>query len=245
MASGYILTEAEKEERIRYAASHNVKEFADMFGLAVGTAKVFYCRHGISARYKLEQRWNSIDKEKFCKYAASHTLNQIACHFHVSSDMARTLCKKFEIEPKSKLLLKDISTEVSRNHRNTATAHTMIKYLAGKFSYGSIGKVFGYSKERVRQICEADGKGENYDCTIDAYIAGVKENSSEWHYPERDDFPQDGESVIAYVKKSDYNMLIEVYRQDNSWQVKNGMLGIGFTVVAWMKVELPEVNFCK
>ena len=37
--------------------------------------------------------------------------------------------------------------------KRTGEAHDMIKYLSKSFTMASIARVFGYSKERIRQIC--------------------------------------------------------------------------------------------
>lgn len=77
------------------------------------------------------------------------------------------------------------------------------------------------------------------------YDALLKENEAmrekhRWHYPSKGELPEECETVLGYAIKSEHKMLIEIYLRDGEWQLTNGMLGVGYEVIAWQYIEPPE-----
>ena len=84
--------------------------------------------------------------EQIREYAKTHTVKECAVKFLYNYETMSRKCRINNI--KAVRTFKKKGTKAERD--------TMIAYLADKFTYESIGNVFGITKERVRQIYEME-----------------------------------------------------------------------------------------
>lgn len=145
MSSGKKLTELEIAERIDFAKNHSREQFAEKYGMAYGSASVFYARH------RIRNRPLRVQKDEFCDYAKNHLRTELCKHFGICYRTARHYEKLYNVE-----CLKREARVISKPDvvvkKRTGLAHDMIVSLATEYSYASIARVFGYSTERIRQI---------------------------------------------------------------------------------------------
>ena len=84
--------------------------------------------------------------EELREYAKTHTLQECADKFLYNYGSMANKFRKHNIKAVRKFKPKGKNVE----------RDTMIAYLADKFTYESIGKIFGMTRERVRQIYERE-----------------------------------------------------------------------------------------
>lgn len=101
-------------------------------------------------KYMKNRSYKCIVKEQelelIREYAKTHTLQECADKFLYKYGSMANKFRKHNIKAVRKF--KPRGKNVERD--------TMIAYLADKFTYESIGKIFGMTRERVRQIYERE-----------------------------------------------------------------------------------------
>ncbi len=120
----------------------NVTDIAKKLGYRKESLYLYMRQHnytGLGKKIKIEQ---------IKEYAKTHTKRELAERFSYTYQNIHRLCKKYNIEVVMQQEFKKRGAKAERN--------TMIAYLADKFTYESIGKVFGVTKERIRQIYERE-----------------------------------------------------------------------------------------
>lgn len=142
-------------EYLEYFTEHpgaTVKEVAEHFNVSVGGVGCLCYRHGYATKDARRKNFIlGIDKQTFIDFAANHTPREIADHFNLNLGSVHSTMYSMQIPH---LIAKPKNTyEVSHRLKRTGEAHDMIKTLAQTYNYAAIGRVFGYTKERIRQIC--------------------------------------------------------------------------------------------
>ena len=135
-------------DNIAYVQSHTRNEIAEHFNLTYNQVNN-WCRKN-NAHPLRERNIKFVVTEDFIEYAKTHTVGQIINNFHISYAMVMSACKRENIVPLKKTP-KYIS-EHKGSLRRTGEAMDMIKTLIPVYTDASIARVFGYSKERIRQI---------------------------------------------------------------------------------------------
>lgn len=135
-------------DNIDYAQSHTRNEIAERFNLTYNQVNNWCRKYNIHPLRQRQEKF--VVTEDFIEYAKTHTIGQIINNFHISYATILSACKRENIVP-LKVKLKHIS-EHKGNLRRTGEAMDMIKTLIPVYTDASIARVFGYSKERIRQI---------------------------------------------------------------------------------------------
>ena len=151
------ICEEKRKERLEYAKEHTLQEFADRFDLTLATARQFYHYNRISAKTGFKKHGNTlydrVPLEVWSEYSKDHVILECMEHFNIKRD------EVYRLESKYKVLAvrhNKISGEEAekRKIKRTGEMQDMIRYLSNNFTYSAISRVFGYTKERVRQICQ-------------------------------------------------------------------------------------------
>lgn len=134
-----------------YIKTHTREEIMEKFNVDYYTVNNFCLKVGIRPIPKR----NKYDiPEGFEEYAKEHSLCEIARYFNIAYASVILYCRKNNIEyltRKPKVGYKDNGRKHSI--KRSGLAQDMIRELSKTFTDASIARVFGYSKERIRQIC--------------------------------------------------------------------------------------------
>ena len=102
--------------------------------------------------YPIPERRRCEITEEICNYLQEHTLMDTANKFHIPYQTLTYYVRNNNINHAHKIAKeKPLSTH---SCKRTGEAHDMIYELSKTFSYAAIARVFGYTKERIRQICD-------------------------------------------------------------------------------------------
>ena len=109
---------------------------------------------------KKESYRRELVTEDFITFAKDHTISEIGKQFNLKYWMVRQLVTIYKI-PYKKITVKclgylDKENNVKHSCKRTGEAQEMIKVLNKTFTQAAIARVFGYSRERIRQICLED-----------------------------------------------------------------------------------------
>lgn len=153
----YKLSEEKRKKRIEYAKEHTLQEFADHFDLTLATARQFYHYNRISAKTGLKKHENTlydrVPLEAWSEYSKDHVILECMDHFNIKRGEVYRLESKYKVYA-LRHNGSTVKTIEDRQIKRTGEMQDMIRYLSNKYTYASIGRVFGYTKERVRQICQ-------------------------------------------------------------------------------------------
>ncbi len=81
---------------------------------------------------------------------------------------------------------------------------------------------------------------------VDAYLAGAKDNTPQWHYIKDKDYPKCNELVIALDCKNEYAILYHEDLKDRggtSWHTVERFT-YARNIVAWQYLKLPKEMKC-
>ena len=135
-------------DNVDYVKSHTRNEIAEHFNLTYNQVNNWCIKN--NAHPLKERHIKFVVTEDFIEYAKTHTIGQIANSFHLGYATVMTVCRRENIMPlKAKPKLVD---EYKGSLRRSGEALDMIKTLLPVYTDASIARVFGYSKERIRQI---------------------------------------------------------------------------------------------
>lgn len=137
-----------------FIKNHNREEIMEKFNVDYNTVNNFCHKNGIRP---IPARIHKLEcPDGFAEYAKAHTICQTAKFFNIKYQTVMRMCKEKEINC-IKVSPKRIPFDSSENHslKRSGLAHDMIRELGKTFTFASISRVFGYSKERIRKICES------------------------------------------------------------------------------------------
>ena len=100
-------------------------------------------------------------------YIVTHTRKEIMQKFNVNYNCVNYFCVKNGLKPIADWLsmkIRDMNLPCKRHNckeaklsthscKRTGEAQDMIRHLAKTFTMASIARVFGYTRENIRQIC--------------------------------------------------------------------------------------------
>ena len=136
------------DSNLEYVLSHTRNEIAEHFNLTYNQVNNWCIKNKIHPLKQRQEKYKVTDE--FIEYAKTHTIVQTCNEFHLCYATVQTLCKRYNIEPpKAKLKYTEF---VKGSVRRTGMAMDMIRTLIPIYTDASIARVFGYSRERIRQI---------------------------------------------------------------------------------------------
>ncbi len=139
-----------------YIRSHTRREIMEHFNLSYSDVNNYCVRNNV---YPIPERKRFELTEEICNYLQEHTLMDTANKFRVSYQTLAYYVRNDNINHAHKTAKeKPLSTH---SCKRTGEAHEMIYELSKTFSYAAIARVFGYTKERIRQICDEMKSKEN------------------------------------------------------------------------------------
>lgn len=131
-----------------YILSHTRKEIMEHFNLNYDSVNNYCVRHNL---HPVRERKRYDVSEEMIGHLQEHTLIDTANKFHVSYGWLTKYVKDNNINHVYKTA-KEIPLSI-HSCKRSGEAREMIFELSKTFSYASIARVFGYTKERIRQIC--------------------------------------------------------------------------------------------
>lgn len=135
-----------------YILTHTRNEIMKHFNLNYNSVNNYCVRHKL---HPVTERKRYELTEEMAKYLREHTLKDTAYKFNVPYTWLIQYVRNNNIKYVRKTA-KEIPLSTHSCKRSGET-HEMIYELSKTFTYAAIARVFGYTKERVRQICE-EGK---------------------------------------------------------------------------------------
>ena len=139
------------EAWLEFCVDRTLEEISEHFKVAKTSAKTRCSTLGIKLRLDKKEKYPGIEE-----YARTHTIKECALFYNSKYSTIFQYLKVHDIKYKLELTSKGIERVVTKR---TGTAHDMIVTLCDYYSIASIAKIFGYSKERVRQIYH-EAKGD-------------------------------------------------------------------------------------
>lgn len=136
------MKQCELSERLAFAKEHHYTEFAKHYGLTDSGAYFFYVRNGVK-RCRKFKGLNGHTVEEVADFAKDKRVSEIAEKFGASCSTVVCFLRNHSIP----------YSHAKGRRKEHAERDDMIRYLAEKYQYATIGRVFGYTREYIRQIC--------------------------------------------------------------------------------------------
>ena len=130
-----------------YIASHTRREVMQKFNVNYNYINNFCNRNGIRP---IAERKRYIITDDIKDFLKEHTIKETAFKFNVGYNWLSVKVREMNIPCKRH---KEVVKLTAHSCKRTGETHDMIQYLSKTFTMASIARVFGYSKERIRQIC--------------------------------------------------------------------------------------------
>ena len=137
-----------------YIVSHTRKEIMQKFNVNYNYVNNFCTRNGIKP---IAERRRCLVTEEMKEFLKEHTVAETVCRFHVSYNWLYIKIRDMNL-PYQRHNCKE-ATLSKHSCKRTGEAQNMIRHLAKTFTMASIARVFGYTRENIRQIC-ADNEEE-------------------------------------------------------------------------------------
>ncbi len=131
-----------------YITSHTRREIMQKFNVNYNYINNFCNRNGIRPIAERKRYFITDEIKDFLK---EHTIKETAFKFNVGYNWLTVQVRENNI-PCKRHKSEVVKLSV-HSCKRTGETHEMIKYLSKTFTMASIARVFGYSKERIRQIC--------------------------------------------------------------------------------------------
>ena len=131
-----------------FIVSHTRKEIMQKFNVNYNCVNYFCVKNGLKP---IAERGKYRVTDEMKDFLKEHTVKETAYKFHVNYNW---LCIK----------IRDMNLPYQRHNgkevklsahscKRTGEAQNMIRYLSKAFTRASIARVFGYTRENIRQIC--------------------------------------------------------------------------------------------
>ena len=130
-----------------YITSHTRKEIMQKFNVNYNCVNYFCHRNGLKPI--AERGYPVTDEMK--DFLKEHTIKETALRFHVSYSWLYIKIRDMNL-PYKRHNCKE-ATLSKHSCKRTGEAQDMIRHLAKTFTMASIARVFGYTRESIRQIC--------------------------------------------------------------------------------------------
>ena len=130
-----------------YITSHTRKEIMQKFNVNYNCVNYFCRRNGLKPI--AERGYPVTDEMK--DFLKEHTIKETALRFHVSYNWLYIKIRDMNLSHK-RHKCKEVKLS-AHSCKRTGEAQDMIRYLSKAFTMASIARVFGYTRENIRQIC--------------------------------------------------------------------------------------------
>ena len=153
-------------DNMDYVRTHTRRETMEKFGLSYDSVANFCHKYGIESVRERRRHVNYVTEE-LVEFAKDHTVAQIAEKFNWNCGFTRILLRRHNIKHVlCSISIKDYSSDnpnlkKGHNLRKGGEFKEMIYELSKKFTLASIARAFGYSRERIRQICSDFERPQN------------------------------------------------------------------------------------
>jgi len=137
------------EEIKDFIQKHTQTEISEAWNISYGYVSLLCKNYGIKAKRE-KCRTPIVDIEQLKEYGKNHTITECSRHFNISPNTISSYKKRFKFETKRHC--GDTSYNNTCKIKHTGEAQDMIRTLCETYTDAAIGRVFGYSRERIRQI---------------------------------------------------------------------------------------------
>ena len=137
-----------------YIVSHTRKEIMQKFNVNYNYISYFCAKNGLKP---IAERGKYHVTDEMKDFLKEHTVAETAYKFHVGYNWLSIKVREMNI-PCKRHKCKEVKLS-AHSCKRTGETQDMIRYLAKTFTMVSIARVFGYSRESIRQIC-ADNEEE-------------------------------------------------------------------------------------
>lgn len=152
------------EEIKDFLQNHTLKETSEAWKITYKYAATLCKKYGVKSK-RTKFLTPLVDIEQLKEYGKTHTIRECAEHFNVSYSLINSYKQRFGFVTKRRT--GNIMYYSPYNIKRTGEAQDMILTLCDTYNFAAIGRVFGYSRERVRQIYEEKkvvvGRGNHKD----------------------------------------------------------------------------------
>ena len=132
-----------------YIVSHTRKEIMREFNVNYNCVNYFCRKNGLKLIADRGKYHVTAEMKDFLK---EHTVKETAFKFHVGCDWLYMKIRDMSL-PYKRHNCKEVKL-ATHSCKRTGEAQDMIRHLAKTFTMASIARVFGYTRESIRQICE-------------------------------------------------------------------------------------------
>lgn len=139
-----------------FIASHTRREIMQKFNVNYNYVNNFCRRNGLTP---IPERRSYPMTDEIKDFLKEHTITETSSKFHISYEWLAMQIRNKNL-PHKRHTARGSKLSV-HSCKRTGEAHDMIRHLSKIFTFASIARVFGYSKERIRQICADCEEGEN------------------------------------------------------------------------------------
>lgn len=140
-----------------FITTHTRREIINKFGVDYNHVNNYCIRNNLKPLRERRQI-DVILTDEILEYAKTHTCAETSNKFDIPYSNLRYVFRNHGI--KFYRNNGKVAKGYGRGCKRTGEAHDMIRELSKTFTMASIARVFGYSKERVRQICDQTPNGE-------------------------------------------------------------------------------------
>ena len=130
-----------------FIVSHTRKEITQKFNVNYNCVSYFCRKNGLKP---LADRCRYFVTDEMKNYLKEHTIIDTAYKFHVGYNWLSIKVREMNIPCKRHRSEVKLSVH---SCKRTGEAHDMIRFLSKTFTMASIARVFGYTRENIRQIC--------------------------------------------------------------------------------------------
>ena len=131
-----------------YIVTHTRKEIMQKFNVNYNCVNYFCVKNGLKP---LAERGKYRVTDEMKDFLKEHTVKETAYKFHVGCDWLYMKIRDMDL-PYQRHNGKEVKLS-AHSCKRTGEAQDMIRHLAKTFTLASIARVFGYTRENIRQIC--------------------------------------------------------------------------------------------
>ena len=131
-----------------YITSHTRKEIMQKFNVNYNCVNYFCHKNGLKP---IAERGKYHVTDEMKDFLKEHTVTETAHKFHVSCNWLYIKIREMNL-PYQRHNCKEAKLS-THSCKRTGEAQDMIRYLSKAFTMASIARVFGYTRENIRQIC--------------------------------------------------------------------------------------------
>ena len=131
-----------------FIVSHTRKEIMQKFNLNYNYVNNFCHRNGLKP---IAERGKYHVTDEMKDFLKEHTVTETAHKFHVSCNWLYMKIRDMNLTYKRHNCKE--AKLAAHSCKRTGEAQNMIRYLSKAFTMASIARVFGYTRENIRQIC--------------------------------------------------------------------------------------------